>query len=199
VTNRARGAYNLVSFLRAEDLCTLTPPEVQRVLLDACLQDGPVLLKASNFNLQNANTDSTDIPLDIEQKILKLAWHHLCTSVFAKICPGYSSQPHAALDHIKQSYVDSEGNMVSTPVFAYYQCMMNGMRPFAGEAYFPVSVCNMLIDSLDLRPVLIFRKNYKDYAQTHDFQASDQCSKFQAILSAMRMSEDEVKSITAIA
>jgi hypothetical protein len=113
MTNGAGAAYNLVSFLGINDLRTLTLPEVKTVLLDPCLQDGPMLLKASNFNLQNANTDLMDISLDIEQKILKLAWHQLCTSVFAEICPGYSSQPHAALDHIKQSYVDSEGNMVS--------------------------------------------------------------------------------------
>jgi hypothetical protein len=34
--------------------------------------------------------------------------------------------------------------------------MMNGMRPFAGEAHFLVSVCNMLMDGLDLRLVPIF-------------------------------------------
>jgi hypothetical protein len=199
MTNGVGGAYNLVSFLGSDNLCTLTPHEVQRVLLDACLQDGLVLSKASDFNLQNTNTDSTDIALNIEQKILKLAWHHLCTSIFAKICPGYSSQSHAALDHIKQSYVNSEGNMVSTPVFTYYQRMMNGMRPFAGEARFPVSVCNMLMDGLDSRLVPIFRQNYKDYAQTHNLQASYQHSKFPAILSTMQMSEDEVKLINAIA
>jgi hypothetical protein len=198
MTNGAGAAYNLVSFLGVDDLCTLTPPEVKTALLNPYLQDGPVLLKASNFNLQNVNTDSTDIALDIKQKILKLAWHQLSASVFAAICPGYSSQPHAALDHIKQSYVDSEGNIVSTLVFAYYQCMMNGTRPFAGEARFPVSVCNMLMDRLDLRHVPIFRRNYKDYGLAHDLQASYQHSKFPAILSAMQMSEDEVESITAI-
>ena len=118
MTNGAGVAYNLVSFLGVDDLCTFTPPEVKTVLLNPCLQDGPIHLKASDFNLQNANTDSTDIALNIEQKILKLAWHQLCASVFAKICPGYFSQSHAAFDHIKQSYVHSEGNMVSTPVFA---------------------------------------------------------------------------------
>ncbi len=89
--------------------------------------------------------------------------------------------------------------MVSTPVFAYYQQMMNGMRPFAGEASFPVSICNMLMDGLDSRIVPIFRQNYKDYVLAHNLQASFQRSKFPAILSAMQMSEDEVKSITAIA
>ncbi len=77
--------------------------------------------------------------------------------------------------------------------------MMNGMQPFAGKARFPVSVCNMLMDGLDSKLVLIFRRNYKDYAIMHDLQASYQRSKFPKILRAMQMSEDEVKSITAIA
>ena len=89
--------------------------------------------------------------------------------------------------------------MVSTPVFAYYQHMMNGMRPFAGKACFPISVCNMLMDGIDSRLVLIFRRNYKDHALAHNLQASYQRSKFPAILSAMQMSEDKVKLITAIA
>jgi hypothetical protein len=71
MTNGAGAAYNLVSFLGVNNLRTLTPPEVKTVLLDSCLQDGPVLLKASDFNLQNANTDSTDISLDIKQKICR--------------------------------------------------------------------------------------------------------------------------------
>ena len=76
---------------------------------------------------------------------------------------------------------------------------MNVMRPFSGEARFPVSVCNMLMDGLNSRLVLIFRQNYKNYALVHDLQASFQRSKFPAILSAMQMSEDKVKLITAIA
>jgi hypothetical protein len=100
------------------------------------------------------------------------------------------AKPHAALDHIKQFYVDSDGNMVSTPVFAYYQRMMNGMRPFAGKTRFPVSVCNMLMDGLDSRLVSIFQRNYQDYAIAHKLQVLYQQSKFSKILQAMQMSEN---------
>jgi hypothetical protein len=55
------------------------------------------------------------------------------------------------------------------------------------------------MDGLDSRLVPIFRQNYKDYALAHDRQVSFQHSKFHAILSAMQMSEDKVKLITAIA
>jgi hypothetical protein len=63
-------------------------------------------------------------------------------------------------------------------------------------ARFPISICNMLMDGIDSRLVSIFNK---DYALAHNLQASYQRSKFPAILSAMQMSEDEVKLITAIA
>ena len=94
-------------------------------------QDGPVMLAASDFNLQNANMDSVAIAANINGKILKLAWHQLCASIFTELCPGYSNQPQAALEHIKQSYVDADGNLC-TPMFAHYQCMMNVMCFFAG-------------------------------------------------------------------
>jgi hypothetical protein len=57
MTNGNGGAYNLVSFLGINNLRTLTLLLVKANILDPCLQDGPVLLKASDFNLQNANTD----------------------------------------------------------------------------------------------------------------------------------------------
>jgi len=122
------------------------------------------MLAASDFNLTHANTDTHAVSAEIDRKILKMAWHQLCASIFTEICPGYSNQPQAALEHIRQSFIDSEGNLSCTPVFAYYQRMMNAMRPFAGEAVFPKSVCNALIDGMDKHLMAIFRRNYPDHA-----------------------------------
>jgi hypothetical protein len=102
MTNRNGGAYTLVSYLGPADLRTLTPPEVKAQILDIFLQDGPVLLQASNFNLATANTDTNAFAIDTKRKILKIAWHQICTSIFNEICPEYSNQPQAALEHIKQ-------------------------------------------------------------------------------------------------
>jgi hypothetical protein len=77
--------------------------------------------------------------------------------------------------------------------------MMNAMRSFASAARFPKSVCNALIDGLDSRLVPIFRRNYPDHAVLHDLSASYQRGKFQDILRAMQMAEDEVNSISEIA
>jgi hypothetical protein len=199
MTNGNGEAYTLASYLGPANLRTLTPPEVKVQILDICLQDGPILLQASNFNLATANTDANAFAIDSKRKILKIAWHQICTSIFNVICPEYSNQPQAALEHIKQSYQDGDGNIVCTPVFAYYQRMMNAMQPFARDERFPVSVCNNLIDGINQRLVPIFRRHYQAYAVIHDLQASYQQLLFPLILSTMKLAEDKVQSITTIA
>jgi hypothetical protein len=114
--------------------------------------------------------------MEIDEKILKLVWHQLCASILNELCPGYSNQPQAALEHIKQSYINADGNNVCIPVFAYYQWMMNAMRPFAGKARFPKSVCNALIDGLDKCLTAIFCQNYAIHTILHDLHSSYQCS-----------------------
>jgi hypothetical protein len=132
--NGAGKGYNLVSFLGVNDLRTLKCEQVHADILSVVVQqDSPVLLCVWDFNLQAANTDSNDVNLDINQKMLKLAWHQICASVFAKICTGYTDRPQAALNHIKQCYVNGDGNHVCISVYAYYQRMMSAMRPFAGD------------------------------------------------------------------
>ena len=199
MTDDAGAAYTLVSYLGDADLRALTPEDLKRLILEPVLQDGPVLLIPSDFNLSEVNTNSAGIGAKIDGKILKLAWHQVCASVFNELCPGYSNQPQAAVEHIRQCYQDSEGNNVCTSVFIYFQRMMNAMRPFASAARFPKSVCNALIDGLDSRLVPIFRRNYPDHAVLHDLSASYQRGKFQDILQAMQMAEDEVNSISEIA
>jgi hypothetical protein len=93
LTIGAGAPYNLVFFLGAADLRTFTPVQVQDDILLVIHQDAPVLLQASNFNLDVTNTDSNDISVKIDWKILKLAWHQICASVFAKICTRYTNQP----------------------------------------------------------------------------------------------------------
>jgi hypothetical protein len=165
-------------------------------------QNDSVLLKASDFNLlRTANMDSNDIYLKIDCKILKLAWHHICASVFAEICTGYTNQPQATLDHIKQCYTNDDGNQVCIPVFAYYQCMMNAIKPFVGDETLPKSVCNLLIDAMSNPLMRIFCKYYPDHSMIHNMSATFpfQRSRFPQILTAMQMAEDKVASISAIA
>jgi hypothetical protein len=192
-------AYTLVTYAGPKDFCTLSPANVQLQILAACMQDSPILLKASDFNLPLANTNAFEVGLKIERKIRQLAWPEICASAFHKVCPGYSDKPHAALEHIRQTYKDSNGTLVTSPVFAYYQRDINAICHFSKDVCFPVSVCNYLNDGLDQRLTLIFHRNYPDYSQPHDMLASHQCSRFPIILCTMQSAKEEVQTYTFIA
>ncbi len=65
MTNGRGTVYTLVSFLGVDNLCSLNPNDVKADILTPVLQNGPVLLQASNFNLQTANTNSQEIAAEI--------------------------------------------------------------------------------------------------------------------------------------
>ena len=112
------------------DLRTLSSQEVQAQILDFTLQDGPVELQAASFGATGARTESFAIKTEIQEKILRLAFASICQTMFTELCPGYSIQPHAALDHIRQVHTDRDGNPVSSSVQAYHQQLMSTSRPF---------------------------------------------------------------------
>jgi hypothetical protein len=99
----------------------LSPAEIQAQLLEVTFQDGLVNLQPACFNLSLARTDSTELRSEIKAKILRLSFSIVCNALFLKLCPGYSSQPHAAIDHIRQMHTDRDGNQVASTVQAYFQ------------------------------------------------------------------------------
>jgi hypothetical protein len=102
--------YNFVTYQGVEDLCTLTLEQVQTTILDQTLQDDPYNLQLANFNLTTARTDGMALRSKIKGKILRLTFATVCNTLFLKLCPGYSNQPHAVLDHIRQVHIVREGN-----------------------------------------------------------------------------------------
>ena len=96
MTNGNSNAYNLMMFHGPDDLRTLSPADVKGQLLDKTLQDRPVELMPASFGLRTARTSSEALCTKIDQNILKLAFRTVCHILFLKLCPGYSTQPHAA-------------------------------------------------------------------------------------------------------
>jgi len=142
VNNGVGANYNLTSWLGADDLRGLTHDEVRSQILEPCLRDGPITLGVADFNLAEANVDAETIRDTIQAKILKLGFKQICSSIFQQLCPGYSDQPHAALEHIRQSAPGPDGQLVTASVIEYFQRMMNAARPFATEQTYAISVCN---------------------------------------------------------
>jgi hypothetical protein len=139
--NKNRTAYNLTTFHGAGDLHTLSPQEVQAAILDHMLQDGPVELQPASFGVTSTQMDPIAICTKIKSKTLRLAYQSICHTLFLELCPGYSNQPHTALDHIHQVHMDRDGNAVSSSVQANYQQLMSASQPFLSQPEYPVSVC----------------------------------------------------------
>jgi hypothetical protein len=100
MTDGNGNAFNLLTFHGPSDICTMSTTEVQAQLLDVTFQDGPVDLQPARFNLSSARTDSSKMRSDIEGMILRLASATVWNTMFLELCPGYSMQPHAAIEHI---------------------------------------------------------------------------------------------------
>ena len=191
--------YNLTSWLGADDLRSLTREEVRLQILEPCLRDGPITLGVADFNLAEANVDAETIRDTIQAKILKLGFKQICSSIFQQLCPGYSDQPHAALEHIRQSAPGPDGQMVTASVIEYFQRMMNAARPFATEHTYAISVCDRFIQGLDRRLLPCFRRMYPAHSTVHNMNGAYQRQQLPVILAAAQAAEDEVKGVQDIA
>ena len=197
-TNGAGRAYNLTTFPGTADLRTLTSQEIQAKILDFTLQDGPVKLQAASFGATSARTDSFAIRADIQEKILLLSAASICQMMCTELCPGYSNQPHATLDHIRQVHNDKDGNAVSSLTQAYYQQLMSASRPFSSQREYPVSVCARFIDGLDPRLLTGFRCNFPNHSVVQPLNAAHQRKVLQEMLQAAQIAEDDFLMITRV-
>jgi hypothetical protein len=82
MTNGHGHAYNLTSWLGAADLLMLSAEEVRTLILQPSLQDGPITLCKSDYNLMEANVDSKGVRKTINAKILQLGLKQICSSIF---------------------------------------------------------------------------------------------------------------------
>ncbi len=88
LVNENRVNYTLLTFNRPADLCSLTPDEVRAQILDLTLQHNPLDLLPPSFNVRMARTDSTALSVDIDLKIICLAFATICNTLFMELCPG---------------------------------------------------------------------------------------------------------------
>ena len=199
MTNGAGVAYNLTTWHGAADLSTLTRDKVRALILEPSMQTGPIALSPANFNLGEANTESNKLLASIHAKIWQLGWKQIMASIFSQLCPGYSDQPHAVLDHIKQSSVGADGQVVTATVYKYYQRITNAARPFTAQAQYSISVCDRFIQGLDRNLLPSFRKNYPNHSMAHNLSSAYQRRQLSVILQAAQAAEDKCNQIQEIA
>jgi hypothetical protein len=98
--------YCLTTWLGDADLRAIAAANFACDVLAHTLQDRPINLLCPNFNLTSAKTDSSNIEAETSSKIIRLASPLVLDTFFNQLCPGYSQEPHATLDHVQQTYDD---------------------------------------------------------------------------------------------
>ena len=199
MTNGAGAAYNLTIFHGTADLRTLTEEQVRAEILDFTLQDGPVELQPASFGDTSTQTDSLALRAEIESKILCLAYKTICNTLFIELCPGYSNQPHAALDHICQVHSHCNGNSVVSSVQSFYQQLMSTSRPFSSQHDYPVSVCAHFQDGLDRDLITGFHRLFPQHSTVQSLNAAHQWKTLREMLQAAQQAEDDFLTVTRIA
>jgi hypothetical protein len=188
-------AYNLMTFHSAVDLRTLSPAEVKAQILDATLQDGPVELQPASFGLSHTRTTGEALRAEIDSTILRLAFATVCNTLFLELCPGYSNQPHAALDHIHQVHVNREGDQVASSVQSYFQQLMSAAQPFTNQRDFPISLCAKFMEGLDQRLITGFHRNFPQHSVVQPLDATHQWKILQEMLQAAKQAEEDYSSV----
>jgi hypothetical protein len=143
--------------------------------------------------------DSTAIKAEISSKIIRLATPLVLDSLFNKLCPGYSKEPHAALGHVRQTYKDANGNTLFSSVYEYYTQIIAASCPFIDQEVLPVSVCQDFIDGLAHCLTAGFCTHFPDYSKSQDCAATHQRTVLQEMLPAALCTKMEYNKIRAIA
>jgi hypothetical protein len=97
MTNGNNVAYNLTTWHGASDLSTMTSKEVRNLILESCLQDGPIVLRPANFNQGDADINMMAIRESIQAKILKLGFCQICLSILRSYALGTATSPTLSL------------------------------------------------------------------------------------------------------
>jgi hypothetical protein len=199
LVNNSRVNNTLLMFNGPADLCTLTPAKVRAQILDLTLQHNPLDLLPPSFNIKTARTDSTALRININSKILCLTFATICNTLFMELCPGYSNQPPAALNHIHLVHVDVVGNQVFSTIQAYFQQLMSAAHPFSSQREFPVSVCQRFMDGLNPHLMTGFCRNFPNHSVLQPLNALHQRWTLQLMFQAAQQADDDFTSTQRIA
>jgi hypothetical protein len=143
------GPYCLTTFLSLDDICLVPTSEFSHDILSVTIQDSPIDLLCPNFNLTSKRKDSTTTAAKISLKIICLATPSILDHLFNQLCLGYSKEPHAALDHIPQTYNDAISNTIFLSIIDCYTQILAASCTFIDQEVLLVSICQALMDGLN--------------------------------------------------
>jgi hypothetical protein len=151
------------------------------------------------FNLTSARMDCTTLVSKICSKIIILAILSILECLFNQLCPGYSKEPHATLDHIWQTHEDMEGSTILQSGFNHYTQILGASCPFIDQDPLLVSICQVFIDGLDSCLITGFYSHFPNYSTLQALVATHQRKTLEAMMHAVVKAETECTNIRSIA
>ncbi len=170
--------YCLTTWLGDADLRAIAATNFARDVLVHTLQEGPIDLLRLNFNLTSSKMDSSNTEAEISSKIVCLASpSSVLGTLFNQLFPGYSKEPHAALYHVRQTYVNQNGNTVFSSVYDYYTQILVASCPFIDMEVKPSSTVWTITCCLAFAHIFQTTATPKTALPCIKGQSSKKCSK----------------------
>jgi hypothetical protein len=119
--------------------------------------------------------------------------------LFNQLCPGYSKEPHAILDHIWQTYEDTESNTIVQLVFDYCIQILGASCSFVDQDPLPISICQVFIDGLDSWLIAGFCSHFPNYSILQALTVTHQRKTLEAMMQAAVKAKTEYTNIRTIA
>lgn len=130
--------------------------------------NGPAKLMPADLGGGSCKLDEEGKARELQDRILQVAnesiYHKLCEHV----APGHTTTLHSAVEKIKMSYVDENGNTVSLSVMEYYEAKMRGAIPFAEMETYPYNLATDFVMCLSKSVKDIFDEEDKSYLTLTD-------------------------------
>jgi hypothetical protein len=184
LANERGTPHRLSTYLGGNDIRSLSAEEVKHTILDVTYQDVPYNLLAPSFNLMPCRTNSSGIYSVIKSMVVHLALDTIHNTSFMVLVPGYSIEPQHILDHIWQSYVDTNSKTVELSMQVYYTNFMNAIQSFCDLKEYPVDLDKVFQDHMNPSMQKSFCMHYPTFGATHSCNAITQRSILMDMLTA---------------
>jgi hypothetical protein len=114
------------------------------------------------------------------------------------LVPGYSLEPHNVLDHIWQSYIDSDGTQIRLTAQVYYTTFLNAVRSFYDLEEYPIDIAGVFIDHIYPSLTKGFRMHYPNFGKARPRAAITQRTLLMDMLNALIKAEASVSNILKV-
>ena len=198
VNNANNVARNLTTFHGPDDLRTMSVEQLRADILNAVYQDQPIDLTEPAFNLGTVSTESQEMKKRISNLILRIAMKTIEMAIFESICPNYSMEPQAAVEAVRQTVKDAEGNDVTYTVAQYYTNFINSARPLLSQRTLPIDLVGGFVKNTHPDIFNVLKETYPKFNDVRSRESRFQRNELNLVVRLAISAEHRISSTQSI-